>query len=51
MQRKLWNGISEGMWTSQEWYDYLEAIGGREMLDKYHPEAYNKGSTLEDLFV
>ena len=51
MQRKLWNGISEGMWTSQEWYDYLETVGGREMLDKYHPEAYNKGSTLEDLFV
>ena len=51
MQRKLWNGISEGMWTSQEWYDYLERVGGREMLDKYHPEAYNKGSTLEDLFV
>jgi len=51
MQRKLWNGISEGMWTSQEWYDYLETVGGREMLDKYHPKAYNKGSTLEDLFV
>jgi hypothetical protein len=50
MQRKLWNGVSEGMWFSQEWYDYLERFGSREMLDKYHPEAYNKDSTLENLF-
>jgi hypothetical protein len=50
MQRKLWNGISESMWTSQEWYDYLEKNGGREMLDKYHPEAYNKESTIDSLF-
>jgi hypothetical protein len=50
MQRKLWNGISEGMWASQEWYDYLEKNGGREMLDKYHPEAYNRESTIDSLF-
>lgn len=50
MQRRLWNGISEGMWSSQEWYDYLEQNGGREMLDKYHPEAYNKISTIDSLF-
>ena len=50
MQRKLWNGVSEGMWSSQEWYDYLEEKGGREMAEKYHPEAYKKASTLEDLF-
>jgi len=50
MQRKLWNGVSEGMWFSQEWYDYLEKNGSRELVDKYHPEAYNKDSTLEDLF-
>ena len=50
MQRKLWNGISEGMWSSQEWYDYLEKNGGREMLDKYHPEAYNRESTIDSLF-
>ena len=49
-QRKLWNGVSEGMWESQEWYDYLEEKGGREMAEKYHPEAYKKASTLEDLF-
>ena len=50
LQRKLWNGISPGMWDEQEWYDYLEKHGGREMVAKYHPEAYNKASTLEDLF-
>jgi hypothetical protein len=50
LQRKLWNGISEGMWEEQEWYDYLERVGGREMVEKYHPEAYKKESTLEDMF-
>ena len=49
--RNLWNGISEGMWTEQEWYDYLEKHGGREMVNKYHPEAYERQSTLEDLFT
>lgn len=51
LQRKLWNGISEGMWDEQEWYDYLERNGGREMVEKYHPKAYEKISTLEDLFA
>lgn len=46
LQRYLWNGISEGMWEEQEWYDYLRKHGGEEMLNKYHP----KPSTLEDLF-
>jgi hypothetical protein len=50
LQRKLWNGISSGMWEEQEWYDYLEKNGGREMVAKYHSEAYNKISTLEDMF-
>ena len=50
LQRRLWNGISEGMWSEKEWYDYLERVGGREMVQKYHPEAYEKVSTLEDLF-
>ena len=49
LQRKLWNGVSEGMWETEEWYSYLEAVGGREMLDKYHPEARNI-SSLEALF-
>ena len=51
LQRRLWNGISEGMWEEQEWYDYLERSGGREMVEKYHPKAYEKISTLEDLFA
>ena len=51
LQRRLWNGISEGMWEEQEWYDYLEKNGGREMVEKYHPKAYEKISTLEDLFA
>ena len=50
LQRRLWNGISEGMWDEQEWYDYLERIGGRAMVEKYNPKAYEKISTLEDLF-
>ena len=50
MQRKLWNGVSENMWQTKEWYDYLEAHGGREMLDKYHPKANFKESSLEALF-
>jgi len=50
LQRKLWNGISPGMWEEQDWYDYLEKNGGKEMVAKYHPEAYNKVSTLTDLF-
>ena len=51
LQRLLWNGISEGMWDEQEWYDYLEKKGGRAMVEKYHPKAYEKISTLEDLFA
>ncbi len=51
LQRRLWNGISEGMWEESEWYEYLEKHGGREMVDKYHPKAYEKISTLEDLFA
>jgi hypothetical protein len=51
LQRRLWNGISEGMWSEKEWYDYLERVGGRQMVEKYHPEAYRKESTLEDMFA
>jgi hypothetical protein len=51
LQRRLWNGISEGMWKEQEWYDYLERNAGKEVVEKYHPEAYTKESTLEDLFA
>jgi hypothetical protein len=51
--KPLWNGISEGMWEEGEWYGYLEKHGGREMLEKYHPEVKadnNVKSTLESLF-
>lgn len=40
------NGVSEGMWSSQEWYDYLEANGGSDMLEEYHPQQ----ATLEAFF-
>jgi hypothetical protein len=51
--KPLWNGISEGMWTEEEWYDYLREHGGQEMLDKYHLNQINKnkGSSLEGLFA
>ena len=48
--RPLWNGVSPGMWDEQEWYDYLEAKLGREVVEKYHPKAYEVSSSLEDLF-
>ena len=50
--RPLWNGISEGMWLQQEWYDYLRENGSQEMLDKYHGKELNKTvqSNLEGLF-
>jgi hypothetical protein len=49
LQKKLWNGVSEGMWFSKEWYDYCEQKLGREELLKYHPEA-QEGSSLEEFF-
>jgi hypothetical protein len=50
LQRKLWNGVSEGMWESDEWYNYLEMNGGLEMLNKYHPKAREKIASLESFF-
>lgn len=32
LQRPLWNGVSPGMWESQEWYDYLHS---HDMKDPY----------------
>jgi len=46
--KPLWNGVSESMWDSQEWYDYLESKLGTEELHKYHPEA--NASSLESFF-
>jgi hypothetical protein len=48
-QRELWNGVSAGMWESEEWYDYLRTSMGEETLMKYHPEA-KKASSLEEFF-
>ena len=52
--RHLWNGVSPGMWDSQEWYNYLESKvdnDGVSMLDKYHPShSENKSNSLEGFF-
>ncbi len=50
MQRKLWNGVSEGMWTSDEWYEYCRDKLGEQELLKYHPEAQKSGS-LDEFFA
>ena len=50
MQRKLWNGVSEGMWTSDEWYEYCREKLGEEVLLKYHPESQKSGS-LDEFFA
>jgi hypothetical protein len=47
-QRKLWNGISPGMWEDKEWYEYCEAKLGRDKLLKYHPNA--AATTLDEFF-
>jgi len=47
--RALWNGVSPGMWDSEEWYDYLRDKMGEEELYKYHPDA-QQSSSLEGFF-
>ena len=37
--RKLWNGVSPGMWETQEWYDYCQSKVGLEETLKMHPQA------------
>jgi hypothetical protein len=49
-QRPLWNGVSEGMWFSDEWYDYCQTKLGLEQLQKYHPESIKSGS-LDEFFA
>jgi len=46
--KNLWNGVSEGMWETKEWYDFLEQKLGTEQLHKYHPES--NASSLESFF-
>lgn len=48
--RKFWNGVSPSMWDSQEWYDYLEGVAGKEIVQQYHPEAFEEASSLEGFF-
>lgn len=48
LQKHLWNGVSEGMWDDQEWYDYLKAKLGDDVLAQYHPNAVK--SSLEAFF-
>lgn len=48
-QRSLWNGVSSGMWESEEWYDYLETKLGIDELQKYHPDSI-KSNSLEEFF-
>jgi hypothetical protein len=50
MQRKLWNGVSEGMWTSDEWYEYCRDKLGEQQLLKYHPDSQKSGS-LDEFFA
>jgi hypothetical protein len=48
--KKLWNGVSPGMWDEQEWYDYLRAgPNGEQMLAKYHPKALE--ASLDEFFA
>jgi hypothetical protein len=48
--RHLWNGVSPKMWESSEWYEFLEDEGGKEMVWKYHPKAYEIVPTLDSFF-
>lgn len=48
--KPFWNGVSNSMWSGEEWYNWLESNGGKEMVQEYHPEAYEKASRLEDFF-
>jgi hypothetical protein len=47
--KKLWNGVSPGMWEEQEWYEYLREKLGEEVLSKYHPNAMK--ADLADFFA
>lgn len=47
--KKLWNGVSPGMWEEQEWYNYLRSKLGEEALAKYHPNALK--ADIDEFFV
>jgi hypothetical protein len=48
LYRPLWNGVSPSMWDKNEWFSYLEKAGGKDMLDRYHPQ--KEVSTLDEFF-
>jgi len=50
MQRHLWNGISEGMWESDEWFGFAEKNGADEMKWGKYDKRKEVITTLEDLF-
>ena len=48
--KKLWNGVSPGMWDEQEWYDYLrKQPNGEAMIAKHHSDANN--AVLDEFFA
>lgn len=50
--RQLWNGVSEKMWDSQEWADFLKSKpNGVELLQKHHPDLIAEKVTLDDFFA
>jgi hypothetical protein len=49
-QKPLWNGVTEGMWKSDEWKEYLVNNGGLEMALKYEPALMEEKVSLEDFF-
>lgn len=49
MWKKLWNGVSPGMWDSEEWYDYLRSRGAEKYLEMYHPAAL--AGSLDEFFA
>ena len=52
-QRYRWNGITPGMWDSQEWADYLlKKPNGKEWLQTFHKNLYdsNFGNSIDAFF-
>lgn len=50
LHKKLWNGVSPGMWDEQEWYDYLrKQPNGDAMVAKYHHNANNADLSWLDI--
>lgn len=52
-QRYRWNGISPGVWESDEWIDYLlTQEHGKEWLEQYHGDLYDRkfGNNIEAFF-